>query len=91
MDMAEVKRRLLGVDDEIHDLLRYTAISKEQRDIEVELENYEAMKETISRNLKQPLDPTAEIGKMRKALSGNPVISVNGQLDVQHLCALALN
>jgi len=57
MDMAEVKRRLLGVDDEIHDLLRYTAISKEQRDIEVELENYEAMKETISRNLKQPLDP----------------------------------
>ncbi len=51
MDMAEVERRLLGLDDEIHDLLRYISISKE-RDIEVELENYETMKETISRNLK---------------------------------------
>nr|QNO47638.1 hypothetical protein MPIGPLOG_00005 [Methanosarcinales archaeon ANME-2c ERB4] len=65
MDMTEVERRLLGLDDEIHDLLRYISISKE-RDIEVELENYEDMKETISRNLKEPLDPTAEIGKMRE-------------------------
>ncbi|KAF5412030.1 MAG: hypothetical protein U9N46_11565 [Euryarchaeota archaeon] len=66
MDMAEVERRLLGLDDEIHDLLRYISKSKEQRDIELELENHEAMKETISRNLKEPLDPTAEIGKMRE-------------------------
>lgn len=63
MDMTEVERRLLGLDDEIHYLLRYISISKE-RDIEVELENYEDMKETISRNLKEPPDPTAEIGKM---------------------------
>ena len=62
--MAEVERRLLGLDDEIHDLLRYISISKE-RDIEIELENYEDMTEMISRNLKEPLDPTAEIGKMR--------------------------
>ena len=65
MDMTEVERRLLGLDDEIRDLLRYISISKE-RDIEVELENYEDMKETISRNLKEPLDPTVEIGKMRE-------------------------
>jgi len=64
MDMTEVERRLLGLDDEIHDLLRYISISKE-RDIGVELANYEDMKETISRNLKEPLNPTAEIGKMR--------------------------
>ncbi|KAF5416597.1 MAG: hypothetical protein C5S48_02470 [Candidatus Methanogaster sp.] len=63
MDMTEVERRLLGLDDEIHDLLRYISRSKE-RDMEVELENYEDMKEMISRNLKEPLDATAEIGKM---------------------------
>ena len=65
MDMTEVERLLLGLDDEIHDLLRYISISKE-RDIEVELENYEDVKETISMDLKEPLDPTAEIGRMRE-------------------------
>ncbi len=54
MDMTKVERRLLGLDDEIHYLLRYISISKE-RDIGVELENYEDMKETIPMNLKEPI------------------------------------
>lgn len=65
LDLTEVERRLLGLDDKIQDPMRYIPISKE-RDIEVELENYEDLKETISRNLKEPPDPTAEIGKMRE-------------------------
>lgn len=65
MNTEEIEKRLLGLDDEIHDLLRYIFESKEL-DVEVELKSYEDLKEKVSRNLKEPIDPTVEIRTMRE-------------------------
>ncbi|MCW3133599.1 MAG: hypothetical protein N2V78_04645 [Methanophagales archaeon] len=37
-----------------------------EKDVEAKLKDYENLKRMISRNLKEPLNPTEEIRKMRK-------------------------
>ncbi|MGC9444767.1 MAG: hypothetical protein ACP5E9_07580, partial [Candidatus Methanospirareceae archaeon] len=60
-----IEKRLVGLDDEIHRLLHLVNKSKES-EVEVELRDYEDLKKVIARNLKEPLDPSTEIRKMRE-------------------------
>ncbi len=65
MNLEVVEKRLLGLDNEIHTLLHY--IYKQKRsDAEVEIKEYEYLKKVISKRLKEPLEPTSEIRKMRE-------------------------
>ncbi len=65
MDVKEIERRLLALDEQIHEILRY--ISKSKRlETEAEIEDYEGLKNKIAEALKEPLDPTAEIRRMRE-------------------------
>ncbi len=65
MNLEVVEKRLLGLDNEIHTLLHY--IYKQKRsDAEVEIKEYENLKKVISKRLKEPLEPTSEIRKMRE-------------------------
>jgi hypothetical protein len=65
LNIEEIEKRLVGLDDEIHRLLHYIYKSKEP-ETEVELRDYEDLKRVIARNLKEPLDPSTEIRKMRE-------------------------
>lgn len=65
MDIGEIEKRLIGLDEEIHGLLQYISRSKKS-EVEAELRDYEDLKKKIARDLKEPLDPTAEIRSMRK-------------------------
>lgn len=68
MYKEEMERSLLEIDEEIHRLLQYISLSKEKdvEDVEAKLEGYENLKKKISRSLKEPLDPSTEIRKMRE-------------------------
>jgi len=46
-------------------LLQYINKQK-KRDTEVEIKEYENLKKIISKHLKEPIDPVAEIRKMRE-------------------------
>ncbi|MCZ7361024.1 MAG: hypothetical protein O8C55_13215 [Candidatus Methanoperedens sp.] len=65
MNLEVVEKRLLGMDNEIHMLLQYINKQK-KRDTEVEIKEYENLKKIISKHLKEPIDPVAEIRKMRE-------------------------
>jgi hypothetical protein len=65
LNVDEIEKRLVGLDDEIHRLLHYIYKSKEP-EVEVELRDYEDLKKSVARNLKEPLEPTTEIRKMRE-------------------------
>ena len=65
MNLEVIERRLLGLDDEIHRLLQYIYEQK-KHDIESEVKEYEDLKKTISKCLKEPISPTSEIRKMRE-------------------------
>ncbi len=65
MNIEVFEKRLLGLDDEIHMLLQYIYKQK-KREIAVEIKEYENLKKLISKNLKQPIEPSAEIRKMRE-------------------------
>jgi predicted glycosyltransferase len=65
MDIVEIEKRLVGLDEEIHRLLQYISRSKKS-EVEVELRDYEDLKKKIARDLKEPLDPTVEIRRMRE-------------------------
>ena len=65
MNLEVVEKRLLGMDNEIHMLLQYIYKQK-KRDVQVEIKEYENLKKTISKHLKEPIDPTAEIRVMRE-------------------------
>lgn len=63
--MKIVESRLLGLDDEIHCLLQYINEQKES-DITTEIEEYENLKKLISKHMKEPLDPTSELRRLRE-------------------------
>jgi hypothetical protein len=65
MNLEVVEKRLLGLDDEVHMLLQYIHKQKKQ-EIAAEIKEYEDLKKIISTHLKEPLDPTSEIRKMRE-------------------------
>lgn len=65
MNLEVVEKRLLGLDNEIHMLLQYIYKQK-KNDIEVEIKEYEDLKKIISKRMKEPLEPTSEIRKMRE-------------------------
>lgn len=65
MDIKEIEKRLIGLDEEIHGLLQYISRSKKS-EVEAELRDYEDLKKKIARDLKEPLDPTVEIRRMRE-------------------------
>ncbi|WP_456474756.1 hypothetical protein [Candidatus Pyrohabitans sp.] len=65
MDIGEIEKRLIVLDKEIHGLLKYISKSK-RSETEAELRDYEDLKKRISRALEKPLDPTAEIRRMRE-------------------------
>jgi hypothetical protein len=65
VDIGEIEKRLIGVDEEIHGLLQYISRSKKS-EVEIELRDYEDLKKKIARELKKPLDPTVEIRMMRE-------------------------
>jgi hypothetical protein len=65
MDIGEIEKRLIGLDEEIHGLLQYISRSKKS-EVELELRDYEDLKRKIARNLKEPLDPTVEVRRMRE-------------------------
>ena len=65
MDIGEIEKRLIGVDEEIHGLLHYITRSKKS-EVEIELSDYEDLKKKIARELKEPLDPTVEIRIWKK-------------------------
>ncbi|MCZ7382869.1 MAG: hypothetical protein O8C64_15030 [Candidatus Methanoperedens sp.] len=65
MNLEVVEKRLLGLDNEIHMLLQYIYRQK-KNDIEIEIKEYEDLKKMISKRLKEPLEPTSEIRKMRE-------------------------
>jgi hypothetical protein len=60
-----IERRLLGLDDEIHRILQYIYEEKKY-DIASEIKDYENLKKIISEHMKEPIDPTSEIRKMRE-------------------------
>jgi hypothetical protein len=65
MNLEIVEKRLQGMDNEIHMLLHY--IYKQKKgDAQVEINEYENLKKTISKHLKEPIDPIAEIRIMRE-------------------------
>ena len=64
-DIVEIEKRLVGLDEEIHRFLQYISRSKKS-EVEVELRDYEDLKKKIARDLKEPLDPTVEIRRMRE-------------------------
>ncbi|HID28278.1 MAG TPA: hypothetical protein EYP22_10800 [Methanosarcinales archaeon] len=63
MNIEEIERRLIGVDEEIHGILQYISRSKKS-EVEVELRDHEDLKNKIAEELKEPLDPTVEIRRM---------------------------
>lgn len=65
MDIVEIEKRLVGLDEEIHRFLQYISRSKKS-EVEVELRDYEDLKKKIARDLKEPLDHTVEIRRMRE-------------------------
>lgn len=65
MNLEVVEKRLLGMDNEIHMLLQYIYKQK-KRDAKVEIKEYENIKKTILKHLKEPIDPIAEIRTMRE-------------------------
>lgn len=65
MDIEKIEKRLIGLDEEIHGLLQYISGSKKS-EVEFELRDYEDLKKKISMNLKEPLNPTLEIRRMRE-------------------------
>jgi len=65
MNLEVVEKKLLGMDNEIHMLLQYIYKQKKQ-DAQVEIKEYENLKKTISKKLKEPIDPIAEIRTMRE-------------------------
>lgn len=65
MNIEEIERRLIGVDEEIHGILQYISRSKKS-EVEVELRDHEDLKNKIAEELKEPLDPTVEIRRMRE-------------------------
>jgi hypothetical protein len=65
MYKEEIEKSLLEIDEEIHRLLQYVSRSKE-KDVEAKLKDYENLKRMISGNVKEPLNPTEEIRKMRE-------------------------
>lgn len=65
MNLEVVENRLLGLDNEIHMLLQYIYRQK-KNNIGVEIKEYEDLKKIISKRLKEPLEPTSEIRKMRE-------------------------
>jgi len=65
MNLEVVEKRLLGMDNEIHMLLQYIYKQK-KRDAQFEIKEYEKLKKIISKHLKEPIDPTVEIRKMRE-------------------------
>jgi hypothetical protein len=65
MKLEVIERRLLGLDDEIHRLLQYIYDQK-KIDINSEIKDYENLKKLISDHMKEPIDPTSEIRKMRE-------------------------
>lgn len=65
MNLEVVEKRLLGLDNEIHTLLQYIYKQKKSG-AEVEIKEYENLKKAISKRLKEPLEPTSEIKKMRE-------------------------
>lgn len=65
MNLDVVEKRLLGLDNEIHMLLQYIYKQK-KRDTAVEIKEYENLKKIISKQLKEPIEPIAEIRKMRE-------------------------
>lgn len=65
MDVEEIEKRLIGLDEEIHGLLKYLSRLKKS-EVEVEIRDYEDLKKKIARDLKEPLDPTVEIRRMRE-------------------------
>jgi hypothetical protein len=65
MKLEVIERRLLGLDDEIHRLLQYIYDQK-KIDINSEIKDYENLKKLISDHMKEPVDPTSEIRKMRE-------------------------
>jgi DNA-binding SARP family transcriptional activator len=65
MNLEVIERRLLGLDDEIHMILQYI-YEKKKYDIASEINDYENLKKIISEHMKEPIDPTSEIRKMRE-------------------------
>ena len=68
MNLEVIENRLLGLDDEIHQILQYIHNQKGSdigNDITSDIEDYENLKTLISRHLKKPLDPTSELRKLR--------------------------
>ena len=65
INVEEIEKRLVGLDEEIHGLLQYISRSKKP-EVEVELRDYEDLKKKIAMDLKEPLDPTVEIRRMRE-------------------------
>jgi len=53
------------MENEIHMILQYIYKQK-KRDAQVEIREYENLKKTISKHLKEPIDPIAEIRMMRE-------------------------
>lgn len=65
MDIGEIEKRLIGLNEEIHGLLQYISRSKKS-EVEVELRDYEDLKKKIARDLKEPLDPTVEVRRRER-------------------------
>ena len=68
MNLEVIENRLLGLDDEIHQILQYIQKQKGSdigNDITSDIEDYENLKKLISKRLEKPLDPTSELRKLR--------------------------
>jgi t-SNARE complex subunit (syntaxin) len=65
MDIAEIEKKLIDIDAEIHRILQHVSRSK-KLDVKAELDDYNNLKRHISKNIRRPLDPTAEIREMRE-------------------------
>jgi len=65
MNLDVVEKRLLGLDNEIH-LLLQDIYKQKKRDTAVEIKEYENLKKIISKHLKEPIEPIAELRKMRE-------------------------
>lgn len=64
MNLEVIERRLLGLDSEIHSLLQHI-YEQRKYDIATEIKEYEDLKKLVLNHLKEPLEPTSEIRKMR--------------------------
>jgi hypothetical protein len=64
LDIADIEKRLLDIDAEVHRIL--SGLGKMKKvDTKAELSKYEHIKDSVSKKLKKPIEPTLEVRKMR--------------------------